>query len=671
MNPEIKETIKTKFDALRREAVRRQDLFRLSAAPKIHIGMATCGIAAGALETKAAFEETLKERNIEAHVHTVGCLGHCYAEPVVIIEHPDAGFPPIFYHEVTPGKAKMLTKMYIEGGDPRFEHVYGATEVNDMIPSVMDFSRFSMEKRVVMDKCGKIDPDDIYEYIAADGYAALFRALQMPPEEIVDMIKQSGLRGRGGAGFPTGVKWEMAFRVEHENKIVICNADEGDPGAYMDRTLLESNPHQVLEGMMICALAVGADAAIIYVRAEYPLAVKTLARAIRQAHELNLLGEGILGSEFNLEIDIFEGSGAFVCGEETGLIQSIEGYRGMPRHRPPYPVKSGLYGRPTVINNVKTLALVPPIVTQGAAWFRGIGTEGSPGTAVFSVVGDVVHPGLVEIPMGVTLRTLIFDICGGIPNHKGFKAVQIGGPSGGCLPESFLDTPIDFDSLTGAGAMMGSGGMVVMNEDTCVVNVSRYFLDFTQKESCGKCTFCRIGTRHLLSILDRLTCGTAHEGDLDLLASLAGDVKAGSLCGLGKTAPNPVLTSLKYFRDEYEAHLKEGRCPGMMCRPLTAFYIDLDACARGCDACALVCPTDAVFTTSTRKKGIDQSLCVKCGECVVACPPEYDAVRKVSPPSLAPVIQRPETPPTPDARESGDPIEDENPETSTDASKEG
>ena len=337
-----------------------------------------------------------------------------------------------------------------------------------------------------------------------------------------------------------------------------------------------------------------------------------------------------------------------MCGEETALIQSVMGYRGMPLHRPPYPVNKGLDDRPTVINNVKTLALVPPILTRGADWFRGIGTPGSPGTAVFSVVGNVVHAGLVEIPMGVTLRTLIFDICGGIPNQKAFRAVQIGGPSGGCLPESFLDTPIDFDSLTQAGAMMGSGGLVVMDEDTCVVNVSRYFLDFTQKESCGKCTFCRIGTRHLLTILDRLTCGKGREGDLELLSQLAADIKAGSLCGLGKTAPNPVLTSLKYFRDEYEAHLKEGRCPGMMCRPLTAFYIDLDACARGCDACAIVCPTDAVFTTSTRKKGIDQSLCVKCAECMVACPPEYNAVRKVSPPSLAPVIPRPtasESPP--------------------------
>jgi NADH-quinone oxidoreductase subunit F len=343
-----------------------------------------------------------------------------------------------------------------------------------------------------------------------------------------------------------------------------------------------------------------------------------------------------------LEIDVFQGSGAFICGEETALIQSIEGHRGMAVQRPPYPVESGLRGRPTVINNVKTLASIPPILNNGAAWYRQIGTDKSPGTAVFSVVGDVTHPGLIEIPMGVTLRTLIFDICGGIPDKKQFKAVQIGGPSGGCLPETLLDTPIDFDSLTDAGAMMGSGGMVVMNEDTCTVDISRYFLDFTQKESCGKCTFCRIGTYHLLRIVERITEGHGKARDLERLAQLSLDVKNGSLCGLGQTAPNPILTTLRYFQDDYIAHVNEKRCPGRVCRPLIAFYIDLDKCARGCDACVGCCPTEAVFTTSTRKKGIDQSLCVKCGECVVACPPEYDAVRRVSPPELAPIVERPQ-----------------------------
>ena len=640
MSPSNNEKLDQVFRPIREEAKRRRKAFREAQVPKIHIGMATCGIASGALETKKAFEETLAERNIEALIHPVGCIGHCYAEPIVIIDHPDSGFPPIFYHEVTAGKAQMLAKLFLEEGDPRFEHVLGATVENDLIPSVMEFSRFNQEKRVVMEKCGYIDPEDIYDYIAEGGYSALVKVLKLTPDKIIREVRKSGLRGRGGAGFPTGKKWELAMHAEGLNKMVICNADEGDPGAYMDRTILESNPHQVLEGMAICAYTVGANKAFVYVRAEYPLAVKIVTKAIQQAKELGLLGKSILDTTFDLEIDVFQGSGAFVCGEESALIRSIEGYRGMPRHRPPYPVEKGLWGHPTVINNVKTLASVPSILENGATWFRGIGTKNSPGTAIFSVVGNVVHAGLVEIPMGVTLRTLIFDICGGILNKKKFRAVQIGGPSGGCLPADFLDTPIDFDSLKEAGAMMGSGGMVVMDEDTCMVDVAKYFLDFTQKESCGKCTFCRIGTHHLLRILERLTKGEGQDNDLEMLESLSEDIKTGSLCGLGKTAPNPVLTSLKYFRDEYEAHVKEKRCPALMCRPLIAYYFDLDLCARGCDACATCCPVEAVFTTSNRKKGVDQELCVKCGECMVVCPPEYDAVRKVSPPDLVPVVKR-------------------------------
>jgi NADH-quinone oxidoreductase subunit F len=468
----------------------------------------------------------------------------------------------------------------------------------------------------------------------------LVKALGSAPEEVIAEIETSGLRGRGGAGFPAGRKWRLARAAGPDEKIVICNADEGDPGAYMDRTILESNPHQLLEGLAICAYAIGANQAHVYVRAEYPLAVKTIQQAIKSSAQLSLLGSSILGTSFNLEVIVFQGSGAFVCGEETALIHSIEGKRGMPQHRPPYPVEKGLWGRPTVVNNVKTLSCLPSIINRGAEWFRSIGTEKSPGTAIFSVVGNVNHPGLVEIAMGTSLRTLIFDVCGGIPKKKSFKAVQIGGPSGGCLPESFLDTPIDFDSLTEAGAMMGSGGMVVMDENSCMVDVSRYFLDFTQKESCGKCTFCRIGTRHLLNILDRITKGEGREKDLGLLETLSEDIKSGSLCGLGKTAPNPVLTSLKYFLDEYEAHVREKRCPALKCRALTAFYIDLEKCARGCDVCVGCCPVEAIFTTTGRKKAVDQELCVKCGECMVVCPPEYDAVEKVSPPELAPIIER-------------------------------
>jgi len=640
MNSIKKNDMDQVFDDIRKKAERRRNEIRDTKVPKISIGMATCGLASGALDTKKAFEEILSERNIEARIRSVGCIGHCYAEPVVIIDNP--GFPPILYHQVTPGKAKMLVKSFLEDGDPLFEHVLGAMEKNDLIPQVSDFPRFNQEKRVVMERCGFIEPEDINDYIADGGYSSLVKVLQLPPDETIKEVNNSGLRGRGGAGFPTGIKWESAKNAKGHDKKIICNADEGDPGAYMDRTILESNPHQVLEGMAICAYAVGAQKAIVYVRAEYPLAVRIVTNAIQQAEELGLLGKGILGSSFDLDISVFQGSGAFVCGEETALIQSIEGNRGMPQHRHPYPVQKGLWNQPTVINNVKTFASIPPVLMNGATWYRGIGTENSPGTTIFSVVGDIVHAGLVEIPTGVTLRTLIFDICGGIPNKKNFKAVQIGGPSGGCLSTDSLDIPIDFDSLTEAGAMMGSGGMVVMDEDTCMVDIARYFLDFTQKESCGKCTFCRIGTHHLLSILERMTKGEGREGDLVQLEDLSEDMKNGSLCGLGKTAPNPVLTSLKYFKDEYDAHVKESRCPAMMCRALTAYYIDLEKCARGCDACVGSCPVEAIFTTKDRKTAVDQTLCVKCGECMVACPKEYDAVKKVSPPNLAPIIERPQ-----------------------------
>jgi len=640
VNHKSKKELLEAFASIKTEAEKRFKKIKGDSNQNIFIGMATCGLASGAIEVKRAFEEALTEQKINAHMISVGCLGHCYAEPLVIIDKP--GFPPILYHNVTPGKANLLVKAFLRDDDPVFEHVLGAMEENELIPTVMEFPRFNQEKRVVMAKCGLIDPEDIYQYIAQGGYSGLAKALTVDPEQIIFEVLESGLRGRGGAGFLTGKKWQFVEDAEEKGKVVICNADEGDPGAYMDRAILESNPHQVIEGIAICAYAVGAKRAIVYVRAEYPLAVKIVQKAIEQAKELGLLGKGILETQFDLDVTVFQGSGAFVCGEETALIQSIQGQRGMPQPRPPYPAQTGLWGKPTVINNVKTLASIPPIVEKGGKWLKEIGTKKSPGTAIFSVVGNIVHAGLVEIPMGVTLRSLVFDICGGIPNQKKFKAVQIGGPSGGCLPEQFLDTPIDFDSLTEAGAMMGSGGMVVMDENTCMIDVARYFLDFTQHESCGKCTFCRIGTKHLLDTLDRITKGEGRDGDIELLEDLSIDIKEGSLCGLGKTAPNPVLTTIEYFRDEYEAHIQEKRCPAMMCRALTAYYIDLDKCARGCDACVGSCPTESIFTTRDRKKAIDQTLCVKCGECMTACPSEYDAVRKVSPPELAPKIERPE-----------------------------
>jgi NADH-quinone oxidoreductase subunit F len=642
MNPDTKDTINQQFKKIREEALNRADALSKNKVPVISIGKATCGIAAGALDTQRALEEVLEKEAIEARIKSVGCIGHCYAEPVVIIDHPESGFPPVLYHQVTPGKAKMIARSFLLEGDPLFEHILGAMEENDLIPHIMDFPRFNREERLVMEKCGRIDPMDIYDYIFHDGYSTFIQALQTDREEILHEISDSGLRGRGGAGFSTGEKWKTAMNTDSFHRIVICNADEGDPGAYMDRNILESNPHQLLEGIAICAHTIGAQKAIIYIRAEYPLAVETIKSAINQAEDLGLLGKNILKTDTNIEISVFEGSGAFVCGEETALIRSIEGKRGMPRHRPPYPARSGLWGMPTVINNVKTLCTVPSILKKGASWYRGIGTNNSPGTAIFSIVGNVVHSGLVEIPMGVTLRDLIFKICGGLSGRKAFKAVQIGGPSGGCLPEEFLEVPIDFESLKESGAMMGSGGMVVMDEDTCMVNIARYFLDFTQRESCGKCTFCRIGTYHLLRILDRITKGEGIQGDLEELERLSEEIKAGSLCNLGKTAPNPVLTTLKYFRNEYEAHINEKRCPAGMCRSLTAYYIDLEKCARGCDACVGSCPVEAIFTTKERKKGIDQELCVKCGECMSACPEEYNAVVKVSPPERAPVIKRPE-----------------------------
>ena len=614
-----------------------EELGRLRQAPGpvIYVGCATCGRAAGALETIAGFREALAANQLEAEIRQVGCLGHCYAEPLVIIQNP--GFPSLLYQKIGAGEAGILVRSFLkDGSDPCYEYLIGALEPDDNFPTLMDYPRYLFEQRVVMEHCGRIDPEEIDHYLAVGGYTALARGLEQGGEWVLAEVAAARLRGRGGAGFPAGRKWEIARSQVAASKILICNGDEGDPGAYMDRTLLESNPHQLLEGLALAALAIGAERALLYIRAEYPLAVKIMKHAIAQAEARGLLGAHILGSDFSLAVEVFQGSGAFVCGEETALIESVAGNRGMPQPRPPYPAVAGLEGLPTIINNVKTLSTVPAIVRNGSAWFRAIGTEDSPGTAIFSVVGEVEYPGLVEVPMGVSLEHLVNEVCGGVKDGKKLKAVQIGGPSGGCLPAEMMATTIDFDSLRAVGAMMGSGGLVVMNEDTCMVEVARYFTDFTQGESCGKCTFCRIGTRHLREILHALTVGEGRLEELDDLEEISKAVIVGSLCSLGKTAPNPVLTTLRFFRDEYLAHIEEKRCPAKMCRSLTAFYIDLEACARGCDACVACCPTEAIFTTSNRKKAIDQEKCVKCGECVYACPPEYDAVRRVSPPSEIP-----------------------------------
>jgi len=602
--------------------------------PVIMVGVATCGRAAGALEVLRAIKGELKKHKLDCPVVEVGCMGHCYAEPIVTISKP--GYPPICYRQVNPVIAQRLIREFILGDDPCLEFVLGALEENDLVPSFSDFPRARFEKKVILKNCGHIDPGQIDHYIVNGGYAALAKALQLPPEEIINEVKRSGLRGRGGAGFPTGEKWKICRQTSGEPKYVICNGDEGDPGAFMDRAILESDPHSLLEGMLIAGYATGARYGYIYVRAEYPLAVRRARLVLRQARKLNLLGNNILGSDFSFDIKLFQGSGAFVCGEETALIASLEGEPGNPHYRPPYPAISGLYGKPTVINNVKTLACIPHIIQNGAKWFAGTGTEGSKGTAVFALAGKVVNTGLAEVPMGTTLRQVIFDVGSGIPGGKRFKAVQIGGPSGGCLPESALDLPIDFDSLTQAGAMMGSGGMIVLDEDDCMVEIARYFLEFTQRESCGKCTFCRLGTKQMLEVLDEFTKGKGKIKDLDMLIELAEDIKAGSLCGLGKTAPNPVLSTLRFFRDEYEAHIKEGRCPALMCRDLIAYYIIPEKCERSCDACVGTCTVEAISANEKRIKVIDQKKCVKCGTCLSACPPQYNAVVKLSPPSQVP-----------------------------------
>jgi NADH-quinone oxidoreductase subunit F len=630
--------ITSAFEEIKSRATSRwQEVFG-SGQPVIMVGTATCGRAAGAMDVLETIRTEMKNQGVDYPVFEVGCLGHCYAEPLVVISKP--GHPPICYGYVNTVIAERLVREFVIGDNPCLEFVLGALEENDLVPSFADFPRAAYEKKVVLRNCGHIDPTDIDHYIANGGYEGLAGVLQMSPEKIITEVKKSGLRGRGGAGFFTGEKWEKCRDTRGKPKYIICNADEGDPGAFMDRAILESDPHSVIEGIIIAAYAIGARYGYIYVRAEYPLAVKRVSLALRQARKYNLLGRHILGSDFSFDIKLFEGSGAFVCGEETALIASLEGKAGMPRHRPPYPPISGLYSKPTVVNNVKTLASVPSIMVNGAEWFASIGTTESKGTAVFALAGKIVNTGLVEVPMGTTLRQVIFDVGSGIPNGKQFKAVQIGGPSGGCLPESALDLPVDFDSLTGAGAMMGSGGMVVLDEDDCMVEIARYFLEFTQRESCGKCTFCRLGTKQMLTILSDITRGEGTQADIDTLKTLAEDIQAGSLCGLGKTAPNPVLTTLRYFEDEYQAHITEGRCPALMCQELIAYYILPDKCERSCDACVGTCTVEAISSNKKRIKVIDQEKCVKCNTCLEACPPQYNAVIKLSPPSKVPTAEK-------------------------------
>ena len=572
--------------------------------------------ASGAKDVLATFDEELKAKKLREEVSLVetGCHGFCEGGPLVII-YPEG----TFYTRVKPEDVAEIVEEHILKGRIVSRLLFKEPLTAEKVPSYDEIAFYKKQHRLVLRNCGHINPDSIEEYIGADGYEGLAKAiLTMTPEQVVEEMKKTGLRGRGGGGFPTGMKWMFCSKSPGPKKYVICNADEGDPGAFMDRSLLEGDPHAILEGMAICAYAIGADEGYIYCRAEYPLAIKRLKKAIAQAEEAGLLGEKILGTDFSFTLHIKEGAGAFVCGEETALMASIEGRRGMPRPRPPFPAVKGLWEKPSNINNVETFANVPYIFRVGAEEYAKLGTEKSKGTKVFALTGKINNTGLAEVPMGITMREIIFEIGGGIMGGKKFKAVQIGGPSGGCIPEKLLDTPIDYDSLIAAGAMMGSGGLVVMDEDTCMVDVAKFFLNFTQSESCGKCTPCREGTKRMLEMLTAITEGKGKDGDIEKLERLAKSIKAGALCALGQTAPNPILSTLRYFRDEYEAHIYDKKCPAGVCTALIGYKIT-DKCV-GCGLCKKVCPVDAISGEPKGKHTIDPDKCIKCGACMEKCP---------------------------------------------------
>ncbi|MFC1482522.1 NADH-quinone oxidoreductase subunit NuoF, partial [Myxococcota bacterium] len=567
-NPSSSKGAAMDFASIKQKAERGWESLANLSLPLIHIGMGTCGLASGAEDVLAAVEDTIKRIGVLCRVVRVGCIGMCYAEPMMAIRKP--GRPFIYYGDLTPDGASEILTSYLLDDDPRAGWAL-CTRGESSIERIPRFEKLPMiqpQVRIALRNCGLIDPDNISQYIARGGYSGLQRALRMKPDEVIELVKQSGLRGRGGAGFPTGLKWALAAKEPSRPKYIVCNADEGDPGAFMDRSLLEGDPHSVLEGMAIGAYAIGAEEGYVYVRAEYPLAIGRLRSALEQMEQLGLLGEGILEGGFDFRIKIKEGAGAFVCGEETALIASIHGARGMPRSRPPFPAQAGLHGRPTNINNVETFSNVSAIMERGAEWYSSFGTKKSRGTKTFSLAGNVNRPGLIEVPMGIELGTIIHDIGGGVPGGKKLKAVQTGGPSGGCIPASLLSLPVDYESLAEAGSIMGSGGMVVMDEDTCMVDLARYFLSFTHSESCGKCMPCRLGTGRMLDVLEDMCQGRGEEGDLDLLERYGEAVRQASLCGLGQTAPNPVLTAMRYFRSEFDAHVRHRRCPAVACTAL-------------------------------------------------------------------------------------------------------
>jgi NADH:ubiquinone oxidoreductase subunit F (NADH-binding)/(2Fe-2S) ferredoxin len=585
----------------------------------IKVCMGTGGMAAGGEQVMSTFEKAFAAAGLSASVekhcsmHKVGCRGFCARDVLVdvIVDGKKSTYEYI--------KTDMVERIVNE-------HIVGNAPVHEWLVKDDYHTFHDKQVKVVLSDCGEVDPENIDSYISRGGYEAMKKVMEtMTPQEIIEVIKASGLRGRGGAGFPTGMKWDMAIKAPGPVKYLICNADEGDPGAFMDRSVVEGNPHAVIEGMIIGAYAIGAPYGYVYIRAEYPLAVERLHLALKQAQERGFLGKNILGKSFNFKVKVKLGAGAFVCGEETALIASIEGKRGTPRAKPPFPVQKGLWGYPTIINNVETLANVPYIMRKGAAWYAGMGTEKSKGTKVFALTGKILNSGLIEVPMGISLKEVIYDIGGGIEGGRKLKAVQTGGPSGGCIPASIIDTTLDYESLGKVGSIMGSGGMVVLDETDCMVNVAKYFLQFTQSESCGKCVPCRIGTKRLLEILTRITEGKGRATDIDLLQTLSSDVKTSSLCGLGQSAPNPVLSTIKYFRDEYEAHIHEKRCPAGVCKDLLTYSIIEDAC-KGCTVCALACPSGAITGEKKKPHKINQDLCIKCGACFDKC--KFKAIKK-------------------------------------------
>ncbi len=584
---------------------------------EIKVGLGTCGISAGGDLVYKTLKKALREKKLDIPVKETGCMGMCYEEVLVEVVNEKESY---LYAKVTADKVNRIVDQHILNNQPVQEWIIRSNTIS------LQEEFFNKQQRIVLRNCGVIDPTSIEEYIDQEGYQAIQKVIhELTPEKVIAMLIDSGLRGRGGGGFPTGLKWKFARGSAGDKKYIICNADEGDPGAFMDRSILEGDPHAVLEGMMIAAYAIGSDEAYIYVRAEYPLAIKRLKLAIEQCEKRGFLGEKIFGSGLRFNIKIKEGAGAFVCGEETALIASIEGKRGVPRLRPPFPAVKGLWGKPTNINNVETYANIPWIIRNSPERFAALGTPKSKGTKVFALAGKIARSGLAEVPMGITINEIVHEIGGGIKAGKEFKAIQMGGPSGGCIPASMGDLKIDYDEITRTGAIMGSGGLIVLDETTCMVDLAKFFLNFTQNESCGKCTFCRIGTKRMLEILERITAGEGKENDIELLEELAQKIKESSLCGLGQTAPNPVLTTIKYFREEYEAHIREKRCPAHSCAALLSYSIISDKCT-GCTLCAIKCPVNCI---SGEKKGphtIDQEACIKCGQCYDVC--RFEAVEK-------------------------------------------